>query len=708
MANDLNNLLDRVERADRSLAAELRKQISALSKRREFGLNFEKHKPETVELHGRTVRAGDKVRILNPRGQTGPREDERTWRVQAIKKSGSGTRAQLLEVDGEDERTSPIDELVVIADFRDPIYPGLRPTGAVHRGGDTPHHVVINAENFHALEALRFTCQGRVDLIYCDSPYNTRDNDWKYNNDYVDSDDDYKHSKWLSFMERRLKIARQLLNPDGSVLIATIDEKEYLRLGLLLEQTFPGARIQMVSSVINRKGVPRKREFSRVDEYLFFVMIGTSGPSLAHTDMLSTAVLSGQSETVGWVGLRRRGSEWRRSDRPGSFSPIFVDETTGQIVSFGDSLPLETDRATVPDRPGQMTIWPLNSKGEESRWQLSPDTARELLATGYLRTGFQRGRKGLTMEYLSDGQRRQIEDGTIEITGRDENGAVIAVHVGNRLQQAKTIWNRDSHGATAYGTQMVSALLPGRPFPYPKSLYAVEDALRFFIGEKPDALVLDYFAGSGTTAHAVMRLNRQDGGRRRSIMVTNNEVSAVEEMLLRRQGHRPGDPEWERLGICEQITKPRVEAAMKGHTPSGSPVRGAYKFTDPFPIAEGFEQNVDFFTLTYEDPRVVGADLTFEAIAPLLWMRAGSQGSLISERRDTFEVADTYGVLFSIDSAGAFTSAIAERSAIRVAFIVTDDEKQFQRVSALLPSQVETVRLYESYLRTFEINIGKE
>ncbi len=111
-------------------------------------------------------------------------------------------------------------------------------------------------------------------------------------------------------------------------------------------------------------------------------------------------------------------------------------------------------------------------------------------------------------------------------------------------------------------------------------------------------------------------------------------------------------------------------------------------------MAEGLEENVDFFTLTYEDPRVVGADMAFEAIAPLLWIRAGSEGSQVTSRTETHALLNTYGVLFSIDFAAGFAKAIASKNSIRVAFIVTDDEKQFQRVSALLPKQIETVRLY--------------
>ena len=115
--------------------------------------------------------------------------------------------------------------------------------------------------------------------------------------------------------------------------------------------------------------------------------------------------------------------------------------------------------------------------------------------------------------------------------------------------------------------------------------------------DKPDALIMDFFCGSGTTAHAVMRLNRQDGGHRQCIAVTNNEVSAEEHRALREAGLRPGYPNWEKWGICEYITKPRIQAAITGKTLDGAEIEGDYKFTDEFPMAYGFEENAEFFTL---------------------------------------------------------------------------------------------------------------
>jgi adenine-specific DNA-methyltransferase len=239
-------------------------------------------------------------------------------------------------------------------------------------------------------------------------------------------------------------------------------------------------------------------------------------------------------------------------------------------------------------------------------------------------------------------------------------------------------------------------------FPFPKSLYAVEDALRFFTANKKFAIVLDFFSGSGTTAHAIMRLNRQDGGSRQSISVTNNEVAASEQSDFRKKGLRPGDAEWEKFGICDYITKPRVHAIITGNTPDGVPIKGNYKFTDMFPMSEGFEESAEFFTLTYESPIAVGSHLAFSRISPLLWMRAGSVGRRIDNvPAGGWEVADTYGVLADLDCAADFCKALSKISGIRLAYIVTDDERRFQALARRLPPRVEPIRLYESYLTNF-------
>lgn len=705
----LTDLIAQAKAKDAELGRELEREFKVLSARRSFGLNFERHRPESVELPGRPIRKGDKVRVLPPRGST-TKGDQRLWKVLGFERD-NGARMARLELIGaaDPENTSvAVEDLVVVAEFRDYIYPGLVSTGKVERGGDKPFHTVINGENFYAIEALIFTHRGKIDAIYIDPPYNTGARDWKYNNAYVESEDLYRHSKWLAFMERRLKVASQLLNPISSVLIATIDEKEYLRLGLLLEQTFPDAEIQMISSVINPKGTARGNEFARVDEYIFFVKIGAVQLSRWNWDMLTERDYA-MDEEVRWRGLARTGRKGLRSHNPGSWYPIYVKEDGSGIHSIGDTV--QIGEAEPSDAPkGTVAIWPPASNGQQYSWSVVPETLRALMGKGAVRTGrIDLMKKSVPIYYLSFNQLAAIEEGRLKVVGTAEDGTLdLRYAEGTRSAAPRTVWNMTSHDAGSHGTSLLRTMMPDRRFPFPKSLYAVEDTLRFFITDKPGALVLDFFAGSGTTAHAVMRLNRQDGGSRQCVLITNNEVAADEQAELRKADLRPGDPEWEKWGICEYITKPRVAAAITGKTPDGKDIEGDYKFTDEFPISEGFEENAEFFTLTYETPVAVSHNRAFARIAPLLWMRAGSEGKRIDAvPSNGWEVADTYGLLIDLDKTAPFCEAVEAKGSIRIAYIVTDDERRFQSVTRQLPDAVEPVRLYESYLTNFRFSLGR-
>ena len=176
--------------------------MGLLSSRRPFGLNFERHVPESVQLPGRKIRRGDKVVFRDASGSDG-----QLWIVVGFEGEGADRSVELVrgaQCDVEDRRTVALKDLVVVAEFRDPIYPGLRSTGVVDGGEDKPYHTVINGENYHVLQALTSFVAGKVDCIYIDPPYNTGARDWKYNNDYVETEDAYRHSKWLAMMERRL------------------------------------------------------------------------------------------------------------------------------------------------------------------------------------------------------------------------------------------------------------------------------------------------------------------------------------------------------------------------------------------------------------------------------------------------------------------------------------------------------------------------
>lgn len=704
----LTDLIAQTKAKDADLGHELEQEFKTLANRRPFGLNFERHAPESVELAGRPIRKGDKVRVLPPSGNTSS-GDKRLWKVIKTSRNDGKSVAdlELLKETVPEVQTVSVANLIVVAEFRDYIYPGLVSTGKVERGGDKPCHTVINGENFHALEALTYTHRGKIDLIYIDPPYNTGAKDWKYNNDYVEGDDLYRHSKWLAFMERRLKLAGQLLKPNNSVLVVTIDEKEYLRLGLLLEQVFQDARIQMVSTIIKPEGTNRFGEFSRTNEYIYFVMFGDAGVQAGLDDMSGRETL-GKSKQIEWRNLRRRENTSVRAARPNQFYAIFINQTTGQLDSISAPLDLEIDRNLVQSPPNCFALFPLKPDGTEMLWGVTPSVLQHKFENGFAR--IRNGKNGANkagVQYLPSGTVQAIINGDVEITGRDLQGAVDGFFkVANVMP--KTTWSKPSHNAQTSGTLMITALLPDRKFPFPKSLYAVEDSLRFFIGDKKQASVLDFFSGSGTTAHAVMRLNKQDSGRRNCISVTNNEVGADEQKTLTKDNLRPGDPDWEKWGICEYITKPRIHAAITGKTPSGEPVNGDYRFTDEFPMSEGFEENAEFFTLTYETPVSVSHNRAFGRIAPLLWMRAGSEGRRIDVLPDTgWDVADTYGLLADLDATAAFVGAVEAAGTTRLAYIVTDDDRRFQSVAQRLPDGVEPVRLYESYLTNFRFAMGR-
>jgi len=705
----LTDLIAQAKSKDPRIGADLEREFKALASRRSFGLNFERHSPEAVELPQRPIRKRDKVRILPERGSA-KKGDQRLWLVKSITKAGKSKVAELVLLGSEtpEEQIVPMDDLVVVAEFKDTIYPGLISTGKVERGGDKPCHTVINGENYHALKSLTYTHRGKVDVVYIDPPYNSGAKDWKYNNDYVEGDDLYRHSKWLAFIERRLLIAKELLNPADSVLIVTIDEKEYLRLGLLLEQLFPEARLTMVTSSINNAGVSRRGTFGRAAEYIYIVQCGENRAVALPLGEEWNPVGRKSKYNLLWNPLIRTGTNVLRTDSPNQFYPVFihVSDDKPRFHSVGDTCRgNDWKQLDVPD--GCHAVWPIRQNGQEGNWQVSAETLRELIAEGSARLGRWRG-SDTTIYYLKRGERRKVALGEFKVTGRRPDGSVITDDSDYSATFVPTdVWRIGSHDAGHHGSSILRALLVDRRFPFPKSLYAVEDAIRFFVANKPEAIILDFFSGSGTTAHAVMRLNKQDGGHRQSISVTNNEVAADEQKGLYLQGLRAGDPDWEKWGICDYITKPRVAAAITGMTPDGEPIKGDYKFTDEFPMSQGFQENAEFFTLTYETPVAVGYNMAFARIAPLLWLRAGSRGRRIDKLPSSgWEVADAYGLLVNLDRASEFLKTLRKAKAVKIAYIVTDDDRRFQSIAQRLPEGIEAVRLYESYLTNFAFTNG--
>lgn len=692
----INEYIQQID--DPALRQRIQEEVDKLTKQKKFGLVFEEHLPERTPLYDLPIKKGSRVAL----------KAGEISKVYTVINGIVDGKAVCLNKDSGETQTFLIEDLVCVAEFGEPIYPYLKPIDSVcNAPEDSLWHTLIQADNYHALQLLQYLYAGKVDCIYIDPPYNTGARDWKYNNDYVDENDSYRHSKWLSFIEKRLKIAKKLLNPKDSVLIVTIDEKEYLHLGCLLEEIFPDAKMQMISSVINPKGTARTNEFSRVDEYIFFIMIGQYKLYKTGNDMLTQDV--SEDTSVRWRGFPRTGRKGLRPFNPGSWYPIYFNISDDSFHSVGDAV-YEGDNAPIAPA-GTYAIWPPVRNGEEYSWAMVPSTFRKLYDIGAIKFGRSTKGKGASISYLTNNQLQQIEKGIIKITGHDTNGAMIVNYADDSKTTApKTQWNLTSHEAGAYGTNVVGSLIPGRRFAFPKSIYAVADAIRFFTKEKDNALIIDFFAGSGTTLHAVNILNAEDGGHRRCIMVTNNEVSEAECKALTAKGYKPGDNEWETLGIAQNVTWPRTVCSIEGHDINGNPLKGNYIGND-IPMADGFKANAAFFKLGFLDKTSVALGRQFRELLPLLWLKAGSIGPCPVINKDAIPdmlilPKNHFAVLVDESSFSAFEDALDTHPEIDTVYLVTDYDVNYRAMANSLKVK-NTYQLYRDYLDNFRINQGR-
>ncbi len=692
MSNVLDSLLGRIEEIP--LRAALEREIALLRNAKDFGLVFERHIPELIRLLTYPIKRGTKVQERND-------DRSRTWLVKSV----TGGDATLIDLDGLESNRS-VEELVAILEFGDPIFPGLKSLGRIQRGEDKPFHTVINAENYHALEMLLYAYEGKIDVIYADPPYNTGARDWKYNNDYVDKNDTYAHSKWLSFMERRLLLAKKLLQPDG-VLVVTIDENELNHLGVLLEDLFPDALRQMVTIVISPSGASGDG-LSRVEEYAFFCFLGGTLPQRLEDDLLTAEKAGGRK--IRWESLMRGGNKWYRALRENLCYPVLLDPKTHRIVDVGEPFDGTKTESSRPKKiKGLLAAWPVRGDGKLGIWRVKATTLKKLAEEGYAYTSSANEERGTwTIRYLMSGTLSAIESGGIEKRGLLDSGQA-DLHVSRALTTTpKTVWYRGRHTAGGSGgTYMVSALLGEKgKFTYPKSLYAVMDTLEIAVGDRSDAVVLDFFAGSGTTLHATAMLNARDGGHRQCIAVTNNEVAEDHRQTLIKAGILPGSAEFEQHGVFWAVTKPRCEAALTGVTAIGVPVEGEYD--DGTLISDGLAENIEFFELVFHDRNDVARGVSFSTIAPLLWMHAGAARFRIEEAAGAFAAPESanYAVLFDVTAWRAFVDLIDSRPDVTHAFIVTDSLAQYQQISIELPASIEVSMLWDDYLQAFDQSNG--
>jgi adenine-specific DNA-methyltransferase len=578
---------------------------------------------------------------------------------------------------------------------------------------------VINGENFHALSLLLFAYEGAVDCIYIDPPYNTGARDWLYSNDYVDSNDSWRHSKWLSFMDKRLKLAKRLLKPDG-VLVVTIDEHEVHNLGVLLGQIFPEYRRPMITIVINSAG-NTQGGFYRVEEHAIFCFPEGIQPCQMPDDLLSEE--SKQPRSLWGTHIRSGGIDDLPSKRPNMVYPVGIDPATGRITGCGPTLEDRIKAGEIPDDRQALDLWvpdpnetvdglpaqwPFSEDGSLGRWRNSKETLVQLAEEGFVRIRQNPRAPGSniwSISYITEGNRKKIGLGLIPVLGRDEiDGSFLFGDI-RRPVIPKTVWKRRLHDATNWGSPILRALVPNNGFNYPKSPYAVHDTLATIVLNRPDAVILDFFAGSGTTLHAVAMLNSEDGGRRRAILVTNNEVSEGEQTKLRARGQAPGDGEWEEMGIAKRVTVPRCRAVLTGLLADGSPVEGEYP--DGTPFSEGFEENAAFFDLVYEDPDRIEIGERFNEILPTLWLAAGAVGDpndLKAQQEWFLDDGSPFAVLLDEDRFTEFAKKIRIRKDITHVWLATDSTTAYARMRERLPKDRTVGMLYRDYLRNFRVN----
>lgn len=730
---ELHELIEKIENPE--LRAQIQAAADRLTKQKKFGLVFEEHLPECTPLYDIPVRKGLKVSVRNGKANE-------TYTVLKVE-NGVAT---CLPKNSKDAVQFAVTDLVTTAELGDPIYPCLQPLGEVCNAPDSElWHTLIEADNYHALQLLEYLCAGKVDCIYIDPPYNkVNSRDWKYNCNYVDGNDSYRHSKWLSMIQKRLRIAKKLLNPENSTLIVTIDEEEYLHLGCLLEEMFPEAQIQMVSISINPSGAIRKDLFSRADEYAFYVMLGN-----AH--IIQPKGESDEVE-VRWWYLRRLEYGSRRGTVKGGtaqFYPIYIDPNTHRIVKIGEPLPHDQDRNTAPQIDGTIAVFPIRDDGLEMNWGVTGTTLKKLLEQRVIQVypNKDSAYQPYTIKYLSENFTEKIESGRWAVRGFREDGSKIVVETGGKITRATTVWRGARYDAKTYGTVLLKGIIGDARFSFPKSLYSVLDSLRFVVADKPNALIIDFFAGSGTTLHAVNLLNAEDGGKRRCIMVTNNEVSAEEAKTLSDQGYAPGDPEWETLGIARYVTWPRTVCSIKGQNILGKPLTGDYGITEEEYVldeesavvskktgkpvkkniyikkkiqkapalaeikkAGGFQANAAFFKLGFLDKTKVSLGMQFKELLSTLWMKAGAIGKcpvIDASVPDMLILPNNkMAILNDENQFGEFAEQLTQHPEIDVVYLVTDYESSFVSMTQALDGKT-TYQLYKDYLDNFRINAGR-
>ena len=373
--------------------------------------------------------------------------------------------------------------------------------------GHKPINILIEGDNYHALSVLNYTHKGKIDIIYIDPPFNTGAKDWKYNNDYVDINDQWRHSKWLSMMSKRLRLAKSLLKNDG-VLVCAIDDNEYNHLGCLLEEIFYRWEMYCITIIHNPRGI-QGQNFSYTHEYAYFLI--PNGKQVIQDKKRKSYSKSN-------LNLRDKGSESLRTDARNCFYPFFIKD--GKIIDIGEISPanFHPKAQTVHRKDGIYEVWPIDVRGIERKWRYA---------------------------------RQSVED-IMDILKPKKTDSGYEIEIYKEYEKNKTVWSEPEYNSSLFGTKVLHEILPQCDFAFPKSVYLTRECLYSVIASRKNAIVLDFFAGSGTTGHATLMLNRDDQGERTFILCTNNENN-----------------------ICTDVCYPRIKKVIEGYEkPNSENVEG--------------------------------------------------------------------------------------------------------------------------------------
>ena len=376
---------------------------------------------------------------------------------------------------------------------------------------DDVNHIFIEGDNYHVLSVLNYTHKKKIDLIFIDPPYNTGNKSWIYNNSYVEKDDRFRHSKWLSFMSKRLKLAKNLLKDDG-IIVVTIDDYELYTLGLLMDNIFfEQNRIGVLVVESNPRGRTTNKFFATSHEYWLVYAKNIEQANIENLPLTEEQAnlfhLEDDVSKYRLLPFRRSGGLSTPEERPNSFYPIYFDKKTNKI--------------DIKKFKGAIEIFPVDTSGRNRVWRQTRHSLMEAVSRG---------------------------DMVIK-----KNGNGYTIYMKDRIKagrKPKTVWVNPKYDASSHGTVLVDKILNRRKsFDYPKSLYSVLDALSVLVNSKKEAIILDFFAGSGTTGHAVLELNKRDNenGKRQFILCTDDQ-----------------DNNGSGTTIAKDICYPRIKKAIEG------------------------------------------------------------------------------------------------------------------------------------------------